>query len=239
MERPVAVAWALAVGVLSARPAAAQFSLPTIVDPATYRSRSGEFVLDVDPSHIYGAGAASYRLSRAGRVVWSGERPFTLVYAGVADDGTAAGYAYGNGLGYGDPGTLLLVILDPAGGVRLDDSTPRHESRVVDGGPEPNAHGLVFDPDNDRVVFRVSDVAGPEVWKTFRLSTGTRGPVLKPGALKAAGDLSLSVVDAEPVRGTPLVLVHWTRVDWKENQDRKSTRLNSSHQSTSRMPSSA
>jgi hypothetical protein len=218
LDRPVTIARVLAVGLLLARSAAAQFAPPTIVDPATYRSRSGEFVLDVDPSQIYGAGAGTYRLSRSGRVVWSGERPFTLVHAGVADDGTAAGYAYSNGLGYGDPGTLRLVIFDPTGGVRLDDATPRHESLVVDGGPEPNAYGLVFDSDNDRVVFRVSDVAKPEVWKSFRLSTGTPGPVLSPEATTTSGDLHLSVVDAKPVRGTTLTLVHWTRVDWKMNQ---------------------
>jgi hypothetical protein len=214
----MATARVLALGLLMACPAAGQFAPPTIVDPATYRSRSGGLVLEVDPSHIYGAGPATYRLSRAGRTVWSGERPFTLVHAGVANDGTVAGCAYTNGLGYGDPGTLLLVILDPSGNVRLQDPTPRRESRVVDGGPEPNAEGLVFDPDNDRVVFRVSGVAEPEVWRTFRLSTGAAGPIFKPVGLTPARDLSLSIVDAKPVRGTPLVLVHWSRVDWKKSQ---------------------
>jgi hypothetical protein len=93
LEQLMAIARVLALGLLLACPAAAQFAPPTIVDPATYRSRSGKFVLEVDPSHIYGAGPANYRLSRAGRAVWSGERPFTLVHAEVADDGTTAGYA--------------------------------------------------------------------------------------------------------------------------------------------------
>jgi sugar lactone lactonase YvrE len=35
--------------------------------------------------------------------------------------------------------------------------------------------------------------------------------------LTPADDLSLSIVDAKPIRGTPLVLVHWSRIDWKKN----------------------
>src|ERR1051325_11714252 len=86
------------VFLLVARPSAAQLIPPPVVNPATYESRSGKYVLEVDPSQMYGKGGASYRLTRQGQDVWSGDRPFTLLAVGVSDDGVVAGYAYSGGL---------------------------------------------------------------------------------------------------------------------------------------------
>lgn len=205
--------------LLLAPPSAAQLMPPPVVNPVRYESRSSEYVLDVDPSEMYGQGSASYRLTRQGQDVWSGDRPFTLLGVGVSDDGVVAGFAYSGGLeGFAKDDRLHLVILDPSGAVRLDDTTPRQMSRVIDGGPEPNVHGLVFDPDNDRVVFRVSNVADPEVWKPYQLSTGKPARQYQPISLMAAGQLSLSIIDAQPVRGTPLTLVHWSRNNWDKDE---------------------
>jgi hypothetical protein len=54
---------------------------PPLVNPTTYESDSGEYVLEVDPTHMHGEGAAGYRLTHQGQEVWSGERPFTLLGA--------------------------------------------------------------------------------------------------------------------------------------------------------------
>jgi hypothetical protein len=168
---------------------------------------------------MYGQGGASYRLTRQGKDVWSADQSFTLLGVGVSDDGVVAGFAYSGGLeGFAKDDKLHLVILDPSGAVRLDDITPRQMSRVIDGGPEPNVHGLVFDPNNDRVVFRVSNVADPEVWKPYQLSTGKPAPPYQPISLMAADQLSLSIIDAQPVRGTPLTLVHWSRNNWDRDE---------------------
>src|SRR5262249_14255861 len=154
-----------------------------------------------DPSERHGQGAATYRLTHDGRDVWSGERPFTLLGACVGDDGVVEGYAYSGGLqGFAEDDQLHLVILDPTGATRLDDVMPRQMSRVVDGGPEPNVDGIVCDPDHDRVVFRVSNVGDPEVWKPYQLSTGAADPSFQPTSLMTTGGLSLSIVDAQPVR---------------------------------------
>lgn len=45
-----------------------------------------------------GEGAATCRLTHQGQEVWSREQPFTLLGAGVGDDGVVAGYAYSGGL---------------------------------------------------------------------------------------------------------------------------------------------
>ena len=176
MKRTRTIVGNLAGGILLvSHPLAAWQIPPPVVNPAAYESRSGEYVLEVDPSRMHGQGGATYRLTRQGRDAWSGERPFTLLGAGVGDDGVVAGYAYRLGLeGSEKDDQLHLLILDPAGAVRLDDTTPRGMSEFIHGGPEPNVHGLVFDPDNDRVVFRVSSVAGSEVWKPYQLSTARR-----------------------------------------------------------------
>jgi hypothetical protein len=219
-RRAVRVPWLLVVLASAADPAAAQLVPPPPVNPASYASRSGEYVLEVDPSEIYGQGAATYRLSRRGGDVWSGTRPFTLIEAKVEDDGVVAGYSYDAGVaGWGKNDALHLLILDSRGAVRHDDVTHRQESRVIDGGPEPNARAMIFDPDNDRVVFRVANVAEPEVWKTYQLSTGKPAPPFTPSSSKpSSDDLSLWVVDAQPVGGTPLTLVHWWRSDWSRGE---------------------
>src|SRR5262249_29865711 len=109
----------LAAALLPAAPSFAQLIPPPVVNPATYESRNGEFVLEVDPSHEYGEGEGAYRLTRLGREVWSGTRPFTLLGVAVGDDGVVAGHAYSAGLqGFTDDDTLHLLILDPTGHVR-------------------------------------------------------------------------------------------------------------------------
>jgi hypothetical protein len=69
----------------------------TVLNPKDYDSPSGTYRLRVDPGNRYGAGKATYRLTKGGKEIWSGERPFTLWEAGVTDDGTVAGYAYTRG----------------------------------------------------------------------------------------------------------------------------------------------
>jgi hypothetical protein len=199
-------------------PSAASIVLPPVVNPATYESRSGDYVLEVDPSHRHGRGGASYRLSRGGREVWSGARPFTLLGAAVGEDGVVAGYAYSGGLeGFAADDTLHLLVLDPRGHVRRDDTTARGASPVIHGGPEPTVDGLVFQPGHDRVVFRVSTYEDPEVWKPYVLSTGKPVAPFRPRTL-APPEVRLWVVDAKPVAGTPLTLVHWGRDDWTKEE---------------------
>src|SRR5262245_45359141 len=127
MGRNLTIVSALAgFGLLLASPSPAQLIPPPVVNPATYESRSGEYVLDVDPREMYGQGGASYRLTRQGQDVWASDRPFTLLGVGVSDDGVVAGFAYSAGLeGFAKDDKLHLVILDPSGAVRLDDTTPR------------------------------------------------------------------------------------------------------------------
>jgi hypothetical protein len=194
---------------------------PAVVNPATYPSPSGLYVLAVDPSHLHGEGAATYRLTRHGKEIWSGERPFTLLDAGVGEDGVVVGYTCSNGT---VRRTILhLVILDSRGNVRLDD-TPFPQP-LADRSP-PDVTGLLIDPENDRVVFRISHVAAFEVWKPYQLSTGKPAPAFQPQALMAESEssqpvskLGLSFGEAQPVRGTPLTLVYWSRdTDWEKRE---------------------
>src|SRR5262245_47587758 len=73
---------------------------PPVVNPARYRSPSGDYGLNVDPSHRYGEGSGTYRLTHRGQEIWAGERPFTLLQAAVTDEGVVTGYSYDGGVGY-------------------------------------------------------------------------------------------------------------------------------------------
>ena len=67
---------------------------PPALNPTDYKSPSGRFVLNVDPTDRMGRGEGNYQVSSNGVVVWTGTKPFTLYEAGITDDGIIGGYAY-------------------------------------------------------------------------------------------------------------------------------------------------
>lgn len=204
-------------------PAAADEGPPAILNPKTYTSPSGKYAIFVDPSDLYGRGRASYKLTREGREVWSGERPYTLWQARVADDGTVAGYAYSHGpRGFAadghqeGAGDFRVVILDPRGKERLDQITMREQSRFPHRPPNPIASGLIFDPANDRLVVRIWDEdvnRQAESWWVYQLATGKELATFRPKEHMADPEPARYVMDAKPVKGTPLTLLHWWRYD--------------------------
>jgi hypothetical protein len=169
---------AILLSILAASKASAQALPPPALNPTTYSSPSCEYRLLVDPTEMHGRGPGTYRLTRSGREVWAGERPYTFYQAAVADDGTAAGYAYTEGIG----GTyarrtdeFLVVILDPAGKERLRHATARKWSNFLHVDPDPKADGLVLDPAHDRLSVRILDPdvnRRRETWWSFELGTG-------------------------------------------------------------------
>ncbi|OQW96426.1 MAG: hypothetical protein BWK77_04765 [Verrucomicrobia bacterium A1] len=204
-----------ALSLLGTRFAAAMMLAPPVLNPTTYTSAVGRCTLSVEPSDLYGRGSALYRLTRDGETAWSGERPFTLWEAGVADDGTVAGYAYTHGWdGWrhkdgqeSGAGALQIVILSPEGEERLSESVPRGDF-YFDELPGPVANGIIFDTENDRFVARLRDPREEgERWHVYQLSTGKSLGILDPSE-----KLSVQVhgiVATAPVAGTPLTLVHW------------------------------
>lgn len=196
------------------------FSLPPVLNPKTYRSRSGEYTLFVDPSNPKGHGKAAYAFRHKGKLVWEGERPFTLSDARVSDDGLVGGYAYSHGL-HGvsaqDCGTFEVVLLDATGAYRVHETVPRNYGHYLDAGyPNPNATGLFVDPDHDRFVVRIFDEninRAAEVWWTYSLATGKPGERLTPKQQMPPKGTALLIVDAQPIAGTPLTLLHWWRVE--------------------------
>jgi len=120
-----------------------------VLNPKTYKSPSGEYELHVDPSTKYGEGEGHYRMLRGGAEVWAKKLPFTLWDAGVADDGTAAGYAEAEGAD-----TVHLVIIDPAGELRMHDALqrPRRCGRCT--REHRRVAGFLLDPENDRFIAR-------------------------------------------------------------------------------------
>lgn len=205
----------LVTGHASDRAAA---SSPTL-NSKTYTSPSGRYALKVTPGDLYGRGKGSYAFSADGKVVWSGEKPYTLWDARVTDDGVVAGYSYSNGwegfseAGFGaGMGDFRVVILDPRGAERLNQPTQREFSPFPHRPPNPLASGLVLDTAHDRGIVRVADEdlnRQTESWWPFELSTGKALARFRPKELMAEPESARYVMDAQSVPETPLFLLHW------------------------------
>ncbi len=210
-------------------PVMAQRSLPPALNPVTYKSPSARYALTVDPSDMYGCGPAGYRCAKDGKTLWSSELPFTLYEAGITDAGVAGGYGYTHGpsgfLGRGPgegPGEFLVVILGPDGKIRLKESVKRAESSFLHGPTDPVANGLIFDERNDRIVVRVGDPdlnRGHESWWVYRISTASLTGKLTPVELMSDSQAARWILDAKPISGTPLTLVHWWRFDLRRDRN--------------------
>lgn len=191
---------------------------PTL-DPYTVRSPAGTFALAVTPSNMDGAGEASYVLTRDGKPVWQGTRPFTLWEAAVTDDGTVCGYAYdkgydGRGRGGDDGSALLCVIIDHEGLVRCMDAHERKHPPVLSNPPaayEPRALGLAMDPGRDTMTVRAAGTFENTLvrWWTYRLSTGESLGEVIPEQPKRGEHGFHREMRAALIPQTPLMLVHW------------------------------
>jgi hypothetical protein len=205
----------LGVMLLSALPTRASFVPPATVNPTTNRSLSGEFVWEVDPSDMYGAGSARYRVLRNGSVLWQGEEPFTLRDCVVADSGLVAGYAYTRGVegDKGGFGEFVVSMISPAGELRLKESVAREASHYPDDSPNALAEGTILDQANGRFIVRVRDPdinRGTESWWVYELISGK---AIGKFPLVAGDGGTASPIRAVPVAGTPLILVHYWRYE--------------------------
>lgn len=115
-------------------PLASEASSPAYPPPsfhfATFRSASGTYVLEVDPSSRDGLGRSHCRLLSGGKEVWSKELPFTFHNAGVTDTGIVAGFGYTERRPFSNdpPNELRIVILDEKGEFRLDERHPSKDT---------------------------------------------------------------------------------------------------------------
>ena len=181
------------------------------VQPEHYQSASGRYRWQIDPSTRSGAGEATYSLHGPNGLLQEVTLPFTLLQAGVDDAGSLFGYGYTEGLQPTvDRSKLLVVRVGTDAGVQVLLEVPRVDSRGLHTAPEPDVLDLIFDPDNDRMILRVTqseDDRGPESWWSFQLSTGVPGERQHPkGAF--ADDATLRVMAARPLKGTNQMLVH-------------------------------
>jgi DNA-binding beta-propeller fold protein YncE len=194
-----------------------------VLNPKTYVSPSGVYSLAVDPTDLYGRGPADYRFTKDGKSVWAGRRPYTLWHASIADSGHVAGYAYTHGWrGFprrgvnAGPDQFIVALLSADGKALNEEKHARRSSRFLDTPPDPLVRGTVLDASNRRFVVRVRDPdinRGMEQWWVYDLDNGKRMGTLEPGRSMpdGKGNTTLSILGAQAVPGTPLVLTHW----WK------------------------
>ncbi|MGD9780589.1 MAG: hypothetical protein AB7V14_00390 [Kiritimatiellia bacterium] len=192
------------------------------LDPATYSSASGEYALSVDPSDIDGRGPADCRFSRNGETVWTNRFPFTFWEAVVADSGTVAGYAYGQGrrgnYGAEGHGDLRVVVLSPDGAILGQESVARTNSIFFgEDPPRPCAEGIFQTGPPPLAIVRVVEPAGreeKEFWWVYDLATGARVATQDPRAQMSDAGTLQAVLSATPLPGLSLNLVHWLAIDY-------------------------
>ena len=201
----------LLVGCIAAG-AGAHAAVAQDLEPKVYKSRSGDYVLTVDPEERKGAGQGRYTMRHGAATAWSAELPFTLWDAVVADDGVVGGYAYTDGYER-DDGEFVVAIIDAAGRIRASERAPRSPSNFLHTDGDPKATGLLLDEAHDRFVVRV---ANPNVnvccesWWTYRLHYGAL--LAKPKPTDGEGEKHLvDVRAAQPIAGKPRTLVQWMR----------------------------
>lgn len=187
------------------------------IQPRTYKSESGEYAWEIDPSDPGAKGPAAYRVLKNGKEVWQGTHDLTLYDAVVDRRGILAGYAYSQGRDGGgrekNDGDFIVAMVMPTGKLRRLEKKPRGyraEGLVAfPSRPNPQAEGLFIDEMADRFVVRVLqdsdkwDEINVESWWSYRLPDGS---LIGKDTLRSGYRKVLAV---RPVKGTPLTLVHF------------------------------
>jgi hypothetical protein len=186
---------------------------PGPVQPETYRSASGEWSLEVDPTSRFGAGPGNYRMLRAGKPAWIKHIPFTLRGVSIDERGYAAGHAYDQGWTGRPDGNFVLAVLSPTGEVLGQHAWPMRMSPAIHGSPQPWVRESILDPQRGTVVFRTETSSRQdsfEEWCIVDLPTGRLVDRYRPDertglvALRGA-----SIIDMLPIDKTPLYAVCW------------------------------
>ncbi len=184
------------------------------LDPQRWSSSSGGWTLEMDPSEPDGAGAAKYRLTHDGEVVWEKELAYSLREAVVSSKGVAIGYAYDNGFtGWG--GNMVAVAIGADGAVLAEDKHERDGPRFYIEPPppgEPRGGGVLLNEQSGYAVImaeRSDDDAKPVTWWLYDPTTGAHIKDWSPEAPNGKElDFSREITTAA-VPGTPLIAVHW------------------------------
>jgi hypothetical protein len=179
--------------------------MPSLAQPQEYTSPSSLYTLNVYPLGATFVSPASYRFSKNGQEVWSGEKPYTLRKVAITDDGFVVGVGYTSAARELDASTskrplMHIVIIGEQAQTILDET---HEMlNVWAGAPymgtpfRPIAEEVVVNRDDDRAMIRVLDVWDPLVaprpgrlgggpaWWIYTLSSGNA-----VGRVRYRGDL--------------------------------------------------
>lgn len=209
-----------------------------IIQPETYASPNGTYTLFVDSGDRYGHGSAKYKFSKNGTEVWSGEREYALREVCVTDQGHVSGFAYRqieieptpnaggdpeHPLRYHDPDEFLhIVILDADGRELRNEEIKRSRFPGSSTPPMPSTPVLfqvIPDVQNDRIIYRAG-ARGGQCW-VYSLSTGEQTAKVDAESLFEDDDRFSFVVDVQPIKNSPLLLIHGyiKSHDWKLKDD--------------------
>ncbi len=164
-------------------------------------------------------------MSKKGVELWSDEKPYTLREVVVTDEGLVVGFAYRVGAkrdepkgkmrriaGPVNPPRYLHVVILGADGNEIRNAVIERVHPPFRSHPpaplRPYVEQFLVDSPNDRVIVRVF-ARGARWWWVYRLSTGESLGRFDPRERMENTENLRYVLDARPVAGTPLLLVHW------------------------------
>lgn len=218
--------------------AAYHFEAP-VLNPRSYTSPSGQFVLHVDPSDLYGRGGADYRVTLNGRTVWAGVKPFTLCEASITDEGLIGGYAYTHGIegfpklrGSDRPGEFHVVVMRATGELVVDDKVKRTPSRFLHALPNPLAKGILIDGVKNRLIVLVADEdlnRRKDSWWTYELSSEKplgkfkTGPAI-PSSNQKGTEKQIQALDVAALPNRPLKQLGVFKLDAKSSPEASAIR---------------
>jgi hypothetical protein len=192
----------------------------TVLQPFRSSSRSGTYVLEVEPTDAEGTGPAHYVLKRGEQVVWEAEKDFSLWRAAVSERGVVAGYGYSDGPPKSYGGDLRVLLLSPQGEVMRDEiHVPEPSGGCTCPGPDTARMATKFfvHDELERAVFVIHDPKKdrqPEAWWVLDLETGKDISKLRPLEILPHDKPLGWSMRAYVVPGTPLVLAQWYRSEW-------------------------
>jgi streptogramin lyase len=150
------------------------------------------------------------RLNHGTEEVWSADFPWTFEEAGVADNGSVAGYANGD--------KLEIAVLDSKGKL-LKQHEIEHTFHCIDGPSLPEGRGQVLVHSGADLAFicvSPADQSRPCPWWGFRLSTGERtADVIPRYPIQVSEERRLYERGARTLGDTGLTLCHWLFVDYR------------------------
>jgi hypothetical protein len=162
----VLAAWVSCIGLV---PSVLASRLPITIHFREVQSESDAFQLTCDPSSRDGDGESTLKLTKDGKLLWTKTIPVMFENAFLGNDGQIIGYGYTTGKeGLGDPGAIVIFIIDRFGEILLEDRLDRIPTRFLHGDATPTVNVFAASEGTDSVLIQLNGQADNQSsWRIY------------------------------------------------------------------------